>query len=149
MSSALNVYVSEIDPTGNALAVRLVGEADIETAPVLRGWLLRLLNRCQRHLVLDLGRLEFIDSTGISALIAGYQRAKQYDCQVCAAGPTGEVAKVFKLTALDTVIPCYQSVGQACEQRFHLDQATEPQAPVPIETFLMRHSRIERVPSHS
>lgn len=143
MPSALDVYVRRVDPAGTALAVSLVGEADIETAPVLRGCLLRLLNRHQSHLVLDLSRLEFIDSCGVSALLAGYHRAKQYSRLACAAALTSAVAKVFDLTALDAIIPTHPSVAEACQERFHLDQATVQEASIPIETFLMPRTPTE------
>lgn len=97
----------------------------------------------QSHLVLDLSRLEFIDSCGVSALLAGYHRAKQYSRQVCAAALTGAVAKVFDLTALDAIIPTHESVAEACRDRFHLDQATAREASTPIEIFLMPQTSTE------
>jgi anti-sigma B factor antagonist len=137
MNSTLNVYVTELGPAANALTVSLIGQADIASAPVLRGQLLRLLNRVQRPLVLDLTELEFIDSTGLGALIAGYQRAKLLGCPLCFAAPTHEVSKLLNLTALETIIQIYPSVGDACRHHLGLEPAPPDRAPVPIETYLM------------
>lgn len=61
---------------GSALRLRLLGELDLGTAPVLEERLNEL--RTQKRAVrLDLSTLEFIDSTGIGLLLQAVGRARQ------------------------------------------------------------------------
>jgi anti-sigma B factor antagonist len=96
------------------LVVRLVGEVDLATAPALKETLLKLLCRQDEPLAVDLGGLGFIDAAGLSALVAGYNRAKQLDRDYRLAEPTPQVARVLKLTAIDTLIPVHSSLTDAC-----------------------------------
>ena len=53
------------------------GSLDIATSPTVRAALLDAADRGQRELIIDLTRLEFLDSTGLGALIGAHKRAKE------------------------------------------------------------------------
>ena len=50
--------------------IRPFGELDVATAPLLRAELDALRNAGHRHLIVDLGRLSFIDSSGLRCILA-------------------------------------------------------------------------------
>lgn len=54
--------------------VRVAGELDMATRPQLESFALEVLARLPERLDVDLGRLVFVDSSGIAALV-GVQRA--------------------------------------------------------------------------
>jgi anti-anti-sigma factor len=57
-------------PRGDELVIELEGELDMDTSPRLRQLLEDLLLRPQPpNVVLDLSRLDFFDSTGITAVV--------------------------------------------------------------------------------
>ena len=85
--------------------VRLVtvsGELDLDT----RGALTAALAVAPRlaTTVVDLRRLTFIDSSGVSGLMAAARRAQEAGVRlVCVPGPT-PIKRVFELTGVDTVL---------------------------------------------
>lgn len=65
------------------------------------------------RVVLDLGRVEFIDSSGLGAIVAamkGMAQGQQLD--LAALRPM--VDKVFRMTRMDTIFVIYDSVEAAC-----------------------------------
>lgn len=101
------------DDHQECFVLELSGELDIASAPWLRETLLSTLNTRSSPLVIDLSELTFIDSTGLNALVAGYNRAKQLERPYAVAGMRRNTATVFRITALDTVIPIYATASDA------------------------------------
>lgn len=83
--------------------VRLVGDLDISTAPLLREGLLRILADGSGDVTLDLSRLSFIDSTGLSVLVGAYKRARESGRTVVLRSPRPSARKVLEISGLDTV----------------------------------------------
>ena len=65
-----------------------------------------------RRVVLDLAEVEFIDSSGLGAVVA-VMKAAGPEVSFELAGLTPLVAKVFRLTRMDTVFRIHGSVAQA------------------------------------
>ena len=62
--------------------------------------------------VLDLQRVQFIDSSGLGAIVAS-MKAMGRDRKLVLAGLTPAVEKVFRLTRMDTVFPLFVSLDDA------------------------------------
>lgn len=116
MSGAGKQFTIQAEETDGALVVRLTGEIDIAAAPAVRETLLRSLNTGNAPLVVDLAQVGFIDSTGLSALLAGYQRARQLEREYGVAELQPRVARLFEITSIVRVIPVHDSVVEACRQ---------------------------------
>jgi anti-sigma B factor antagonist len=89
------------------------GEVDVYTAPRLRERLIELIDRGARDVVVDLGRVEFLDSTGLGVLVGALKRLRAAGGSfslVCAKEP---LLKIFRITALDQVFPLFETVGAA------------------------------------
>jgi anti-sigma B factor antagonist len=56
------------------------------------------------RVVIDVGGLEFVDSTGLRLLLAADRRAKLARRDVCFTRPNGYVADMFAYTALDQTL---------------------------------------------
>jgi len=56
--------------------VRVWGEVDVQTSPVLDEQLQSVLDQGPSSVVVDLGEVTFLDSTGLSVLIAGLKRCQ-------------------------------------------------------------------------
>lgn len=65
------------------------------------------------RIVVDLDRTEFIDSSGLGALIAGLKSARQAGGDLRLARPTEQVSTVLTLTNLDRVLRPRDSVDGA------------------------------------
>ena len=89
------------------------GEVDVYTAPTLRERLVELVDGGARNVVVDLGRVDFLDSTGLGVLVGALKRLRAANgtfALVCAKEP---LLKIFRITALDQVFPIYGSVAEA------------------------------------
>ncbi|WP_323783942.1 STAS domain-containing protein [Thalassovita sp.] len=65
-----------------------------------------------RNVILDLGRVEFIDSSGLGAIVAAMKQLGQ-DRTLQLTGLMPNVEKVFRLTRMDTVFRIHESIDAA------------------------------------
>lgn len=85
-------------------AVRRVvvdGDLDWEHSLVLQESLQRLPMAGMRELVLDAGRLGFVDSGGLRALIVGRRIAEQAGAAFVIENPTAALHRLLELTGID------------------------------------------------
>jgi anti-anti-sigma factor len=76
------------------------GDVDFETAPALQAQILDLVERGARLVVVDLGGVTFLDSSGLRALVHGAQAIEAVDGRLLVENATGAVAKVLEITEL-------------------------------------------------
>jgi len=89
------------------------GEVDVYTAPRLRERLVELIDNGVRQVIVDLGGVDFLDSTGLGVLVGALKRLRAVGgtfALVCGKEP---LLKIFRITALDQVFPIYPSVDAA------------------------------------
>lgn len=65
--------------------------------------------------VLDLHQVQFVDSSGLGAIVAAMKALGQ-NRTLALAGLTPTVEKVFRLTRMDTVFPLYATLDEALSQ---------------------------------
>jgi anti-anti-sigma factor len=103
-------------PKGDGVAVaEMVGDLNLLCAPDVRSRLAEAVNAGERRLVVDLGQVNFIDSSGLGALISGLKSARQAGGDLRIARPAEQARVVLKLTTLDRVLRPYDSVEDALE----------------------------------
>ena len=83
--------------------VRLPPEVDLQTAPGVRDALMSSLNRCP-HLVVDASGVEFMDSSGINALVRAKERADRLDGSVHVVTTGRAVTRVLAVTQLTRML---------------------------------------------
>jgi anti-sigma B factor antagonist len=108
-SNALNIAVARDETTA---IVRLMGELDLATAPILDAALQDLEAPCER-VVLDLSRLTFIDSTGLRLVFSAHRRAVSDGFDLVLAGANGHVLEILHLTALNVTLPMAPDVASS------------------------------------
>ena len=91
------------DPDGT-LILSVLGEIDFATAAELAERLPGATSRLW-PLVLDLNAVEFMDSTGLSVLLAVTNRARENGCSVSLARPHDGLLRLVRLTGLDAALP--------------------------------------------
>lgn len=84
--------------------VKLLGELDIAGAQSLEEELLRVEATDAPSIVVDLGDLEFIDSTGIRLLLMSADRCAENERMKILRGPE-QVHRVFEITDLVSRLP--------------------------------------------
>jgi anti-sigma B factor antagonist len=65
----------------------------------------RLLDAGVREIVLDLGGVDFVDSSGLGLLVATYDRARGSRTRMALVSPRPEIRRVFQIAGLDDVLP--------------------------------------------
>ncbi|WP_210528579.1 STAS domain-containing protein [Rubellimicrobium arenae] len=101
---------------GNILVLR-VGETrlDAARAPALREELLRHIDAGHSQIVLDLSKTDFLDSSGLGALVSAVKRLGSKGT-LAIAGAQGAVTRLFSLTRMDRVFALHPSVDAAVTQ---------------------------------
>ena len=96
-----------IDETASedAVALGLAGDLDMSATFALEPVLDRVLADGPRELVLDLGGVGFVDSSGLGLLIATHERASGADVDMAITGAAPEIQRVFTIAGLDGILP--------------------------------------------
>lgn len=92
--------------------ITLAGDIDLQTAPQLREQLASLPSEA-RIVVVDLGAVEFLDSSGVGALVGAAAAMRAAGGSLRLACPPPRVQKVFRISRLAEVIPIYHDVDEA------------------------------------
>jgi anti-anti-sigma factor len=78
----------------------LGGELDIGSAAVFEATLAEACAAGAREVVLDMGGVEFIDSSGLSAIVRGKMLCEEHDCGYCLTPAQRPVQGVFEVTGV-------------------------------------------------
>jgi anti-sigma B factor antagonist len=89
------------------------GEIDLAGVDELREALHQLIVSGARHLVLDLGRVTYIDSTGLGVLVGACRRAQSHDGSLAVVGARPRLLSIFKLTGLTGVFTFVERLDDA------------------------------------
>ena len=102
----------EVDQ-GTHVVLSPEGKFNLVAAPPLKSRIDDLVAAGKVRLVVDLHAVDFIDSSGLGALIGGLKAARQQggDLRIAAAGD--QVRAVLKLTNLDRILAPYATVEEA------------------------------------
>lgn len=81
--------------------IKLYGELDIYESTDFKNKVLRYLNENEGDLYFDFSELDYIDSTGLGALIAILKQVEEMDRKVYLNGVNERIRKLFKITKLE------------------------------------------------
>jgi anti-sigma B factor antagonist len=85
---------------------------DAARAPAFKDAMAERIDQGHVRLVLDLSRVDFVDSSGLGAIVSCLKRVGPRG-SLAVAGARGAVAKLFTLTRMDRVFPMHASVDDA------------------------------------
>jgi anti-sigma B factor antagonist len=95
--------------------VEVEGEIDVYTAPRLRELLIDLVNKGNFHLLVNMEKVDFLDSTGLGVLVGGLKRVRAHDGSLELVCTQERILKIFRITGLTKVFGIYASVEEAKE----------------------------------
>jgi anti-sigma B factor antagonist len=93
--------------------VDVEGEIDVYTAPRLRELLIDLVNKNNYQLVVNMEKVEFLDSTGLGVLVGGLKRVRAHDGSLDLVCTQERILKIFRITGLTKVFGIHETVDQA------------------------------------
>lgn len=85
------------------LVVSLNGDLDINSVKEFQEQVIREYSELDKDLVFDLKGLEYIDSTGLGAIITVYKDVKEKNKKLSIINANKNVKKLFYITELDSV----------------------------------------------
>lgn len=88
---------------GARAVVRISGDLDLATAPRLCEEIITLASRGVFAVTVDLAHLDFIDSSGLTALITGLKCLRDNGGDMTLRSPTPTTLKVFEIAGLTQV----------------------------------------------
>jgi anti-sigma B factor antagonist len=104
--------VLSVETNGSACVVKLAGELDLYNAPNVREALVRACADSPGRVVVDLGDVEFIDSTALGVLIEARRHLANSRAFILAA-PGLETRRALEISGLDRHFNVYDSVPEA------------------------------------
>jgi anti-anti-sigma factor len=99
-ADAPSEFACEVTVTGNEATIRVRGELDLATAPVLDRELLGVLGSAVTALTLDLHGVGFLDSSGIASLIAARRESRTRDVAFALVNVTRQCRMTIQLSGL-------------------------------------------------
>ena len=93
--------------------IDVAGTIDISTAPRHRELLIDLVSKDNDQLVVNLERVEFLDSTGLGVLVGGLKRVRAHDGSLDLVCTQERILKIFRITGLTKVFGIHETVDQA------------------------------------
>jgi anti-sigma B factor antagonist len=93
--------------------IRVAGEIDVYSAPQLREAILGLIGTGVSHVIADLRAVDFLDSTGLGAIVGGHKRLRTNDGSLVLAASPDRIVRLFRITGLDRAFSLYPSVPEA------------------------------------
>lgn len=98
---------------GPVTVVDASGDIDALSAPVLQERLEMHVAAGQRHLVVDLSGVGFMDSTGLGVLVRALRLARVHHGSLSIVGVGERVRRIMAITGLDDVFDVESSRGEA------------------------------------
>lgn len=102
---ALALSIELVEDGDERVVVRIGGEVDTATAEALERELLAVVRARPRHLGLDLTAVDFLDSSGLRALLVVQQAVASRGRQVRVVGSTPMVDRLLEITGLEALFP--------------------------------------------
>lgn len=103
----------DVRRSGDRTVILVVGDLDVLTAPQLRDRLVEVVESDSRVIFVDLTGCQFIDSSGLSALVTAHKRVTSVGGQLDLVCPTGNVRRLIEVVALDQVFTIHDGLAGA------------------------------------
>ena len=104
----------QININGRVLAAALAGELDYHKAERFRTQIDAAFEKSScRHILLDMGGVSFMDSSGIGMIIGRYKKAEMRGGRLVISGMSAPIAKVFEVSGLAKIVTRAENEAQA------------------------------------
>ena len=108
----LQIEVRHIEP--DITLLELAGKISLgRESQKIEAMVQDLLRQEEKKIILDISRVDHLDSTGIGILAYCYGTVNRSNGELRIAGASGKVLHLLQITRLDSVLPLYHSVEAA------------------------------------
>ena len=103
----------KIRKNGDVYIIDVTGEMDLYNSYKLKELVMKMLEKNVKNFVINLEQVDYIDSSGIGALIYICSTIKKMNLNLAIANIHGSVKKVIELTKLMEYFPIANSIEEA------------------------------------
>ena len=103
----------QVDEQGEVTVLACEGRMDAQVSDALKDRSRKLLARGAPRLVVDMEGLEFLDSSGLGALVSCLRRIKEKKGEIKLAGLRPEVRSIFEITRVSRLFHICETVPDA------------------------------------
>lgn len=100
---------------GTIRIVSCEGRLDAQVSGVVKDQIKQHIDEGSTRLVLDLQGVEFLDSSGLGALVASLRKVKEKKGEIKLSGLRPEVRSIFDITRVSRLFHIYDDVQKALE----------------------------------
>lgn len=97
--------------------IEVGGEVDVYTAPKLRESIVSAVDAGHTRLIIDVEKVDFLDSTGLGVLVGSLKRVRAEGGSLDIVCTQERILKIFDITGLDKVFGLHTSIGAAVSSR--------------------------------
>jgi anti-sigma B factor antagonist len=113
------MHLESIAGGGDCAVLRVTGEIDVYTAPLLRERVIHLVDDGARHIITDLSGVTFLDSTGLGVLVGSLKRLRSHGGSLRVVINADRILRIFRITGLANVFALHPSVQEAVSADGH------------------------------
>ena len=103
----------QVEQSGHEAVVRLSGSCTMVVAGQLGECLLRLASESVRVIIIDMSGLDFIESTGLGGIVAGYLRLRRNQGEMRIVAPAPAIRQLLELTRLTQLFSVHANIETA------------------------------------
>ncbi|TFB23916.1 anti-sigma F factor antagonist [Filobacillus milosensis] len=109
--------ISQFEKREDVLLVRLIGELDHHEAEKLKEeWKHQLQDTSIKHVVINLEKLAFMDSSGLGVFLGRYKEVKQLNGEMVVCAYNASVKRLFELSGLFKLVRTANNEDAALER---------------------------------
>ena len=105
----------EVEKVGDVAVVKLGPKLDIQTVPDVRRRIKRVIDSGDKVIVIDMRRIEYISSFGLSMLLTLAKELSNRGGNLFLAQPRETTRELLQLTRLQTILPTYDTLREAID----------------------------------
>jgi anti-sigma B factor antagonist len=98
---------------GDCAVLQVAGEVDVYTAPELRQRVIGLIDDGACHVIADLRAVDFLDSSGLGALVGSLRRLRMREGSLKLVTGGERILQVFQITGLTHAFTLHSTVPDA------------------------------------
>ena len=111
----MNFHIEDEAVDETTHVIELGGEVDLYTAPEFKERMVQVIEEGKKHVVVDLSKATFIDSTTLGVLVGGVKRLRPAGGSLTLVCTDPNICKIFEITGLDRVFPIHPSREEALD----------------------------------
>lgn len=93
--------------------LEVAGEIDVYTAPQFKEAVNQVISGGQKHLIIDMGAVTYMDSSGFGTLLSATRRLRPQGGTINLVRCNTAIDRILRITRLNTVFSLFDSVEDA------------------------------------